>query len=229
MKESFFVFTQARLNSQRVPRKMVKEFCGTNLWRLACSKLEKLAVSYDKKWVACYDQELKDIAKPYNINIFNRTEGSANAETDVKLIWEICQSAPYEYYIMFNPCAPLLKIQTIERFISEFLQSPHHSMFGVMPVKNYFWNENGELFHPPNTKMFNTKLCQTTYTAVHLMYAGRTLDINQGIQLGDFTKNNPVLFIMDDKIECLDIDDPSDWDIASAVYNYYLDADYVNR
>jgi len=218
-----FVFSQARLNSQRLPQKMIRNFCGTTLWDLICRKLEQIDLPVTQKWVSVHEDELYDIAQKYKISIYRRSYESANSDLDVARIWEICSHIPFKYYCFFNPCLPFLRLDTMQEFIDNYVHSDYRSMFGVIPMKNYFWNEEGDLFFPKGIKLMESKSCPQTYVAAHAVYGGLTEDIRKGVQLGSFTKDDPALFMMENKIECLDIDDQKDWDIACAVWRYYRD------
>mgnify|MGYP002028927612 CR=1 FL=1 len=58
------VVIQARLNSQRVPKKMIRDFNGTNLFSLVIDKVLKSEIISKKNfYVSVYEEELKDIAK----------------------------------------------------------------------------------------------------------------------------------------------------------------------
>lgn len=222
-KSNFFVFTQARLNSQRLPRKMLLPFggAGNSLWNIACEKLDKITLPTRQKWVSVYEARLEDVAENYDVSIYWRSEASANSDTDVRVIWEICSRVNFDYYVMFNPCLPMLSVKTIEDFINHFLSIEADSLFGVVPVRDYFWDEAGELIFPRGVTMLNTKEAPPLYKAAHALYAGRVEDIRNGIQLGDFSKGNPALYVMKNKLELLDVDDKEDFEIAEAVYKCY--------
>lgn len=218
------IFTQARLNSQRLPKKIVRNFCGRSLWDIACEKLHRLPFPKEQKYVSVYEPELKEIASQYDISIFDRSEESANSDKDVSLIWEIC-SLPFERYVMFNPCLPLLSVETITSFTDCF-KDCGSSLFGVKPLKDYLWNKAGKLIHPEGTKMFNTKEFdeypdRQLYMAAHCLYGGYTSDIMSGVQLGDFSIGNPKLYPILNKLELFDVDDYDDFLIAEAVYDRF--------
>lgn len=225
MNSNFLIFTQARLNSQRLPKKMVREFSGRSLWDIACEKLHHLPYPKEIKWVSVYDQELKDIAARYDISIYERSYESANSDKDVGLIWEICGNTQFTNYVMFNPCLPLLSVETIKGFVERFKECGT-SLFGVKPLKDYLWNKGGSLIHPYGTKMFNTKEfdefpSRQLYMAAHCLYGGKCSDIINGVQLGDFTPGNPTLYPIENKIELFDVDDIEDFRIAEAIYDKF--------
>ena len=206
---------------------MVRSFACRSLWDVACEKLHNLPFPKELKWVSVYEPELKDIALKYNVSIYERSEESANADTDVSLIWEVC-NLPFDRYIQFNPCLPLLKEETILGFTNYFNDNKINSLFGVKLLKDYIWNKAGNLIHPPGTTMLNTKEFDTyperqLYMAAHCLYAGNTLDILKGSQMGDFSNGNPALYPISDKIELFDVDDYDDFLIAEALYEKFND------
>ena len=77
------VIVQARLGSQRIPKKMIKPFAGSTLLDILFSKLTKSKViPKDNIYFSVYDKELEDIGTKYGINIWNRSEESAKSEGD---------------------------------------------------------------------------------------------------------------------------------------------------
>lgn len=219
-KSNTFIFTQARLASQRLPRKMLLPFGSpvNSLWNIACSKLDQIQLPTRQKWVSVYESQLEDVAENYDLSVYWRSYKSAHSDNGVAEIWEICSRVDFDYYVMFNPCLPMLSVDTIQDFFNYFVASDSESLFGVVPVRDYFWGEDGNLKFPHGVSMLNTKEAPQLYKAAHALYAGRVSDIINNIQLGDFTKGNPALYIMKDKIELLDVDDQEDFEIAEAVY-----------
>ena len=204
------VVIQARLNSERVPNKMIKPFGDTSLFEIACKKLlESSVIPKDNMYVSVYEQELIDIAKKCDINIFKRSKESALFDGDgsVSMMYDWWDKLPFKYVVLVSACLPFLKLETIENFYKEYLSVDKNGMLAVMKKKTYYWDEKKELI----TKKFeksgnmNTKVVETTYEAAHCLYAGKMELIGDGIWMGDFTKNEIELFPIDEK-ECFDID-----------------------
>ena len=81
------VVIQARLNSQRVPRKMIRDFNGTNLFSLVIDKVLKSEIIPKKNfYVSVYEKELKDIAKDKGVQIYERSYDSANNDNSLQTI-----------------------------------------------------------------------------------------------------------------------------------------------
>ena len=138
------VLVLARLGSQRVPGKMIKPFADTTLIDILFDKLKSSKqIPLENIYFSAYEPELKEIANKHGINIFHRSESSAKSEGDP--LWEIYEwwnKLPFKYVIKVNACSPLLKIETIDAFISEFINQPEDNLFGVISMKDYFWNNS---------------------------------------------------------------------------------------
>ena len=214
-----FIIT-ARLNSQRVPKKMSRKFHDTTLLDICFKKLLN-SKNIPKKniYASLYDEELKIIANKYDINIFNRTYESANNDNSLKTIYEWYNKLNYKYVILINPCQPFLSINTIDNFVSSFLSSSYDGMFGVIKKKNYFWNKQHKMITPwpKDQTILNTKAVEESFEAAHALYASRMDIIENDKFLGEFKKNDPVLFEMEE-FETFDIDYEWQFNFAEKYY-----------
>ena len=220
IKDIAFVI-QARLGSQRVPQKMIKNFCGTNLLDIALRKMVFSRIPSSQFFVSAYEDELKSICHRRGVNVFDRSKESADSEgTPMGLMYEWWNKLPFKYCILINACAPFMKTETIESFTEAYVNSDSEGMFGVMEKKNYFWNKDSKLISPwpKGQAVMNTKFVEETYEAAHCLYAGRMDKIGEGIWMGDFNKPGDIeLFPMEEK-ECLDIDYQWQFDMCEALY-----------
>jgi len=203
------IIIQARLGSKRVPNKMNKKFGKSTLLDITLDKLSGSKVIKNKDvYVSLYENELKDIANNYNFNIFNRSKESAETENDMKLMFEWWDKLPYDNYIIVSACNPFLSIETIDNFYKKYTQINKKGLFGVVKKKNYYWDNKGNMITkwPENQTTFNTKVVENIYEASHCLYAGKMEDIGKYIYMGDFSKNEVELYIIDNEFESLDID-----------------------
>ncbi len=217
------IIVQSRLNSQRVPQKMIKDFNGTTLLDVCLTKLvNSKIIPKQNIYISVYENELKNIVKKYDLNIYNRSEKSANAESSLQEIYEWHDKLPerFKYVILINACSPFLKIETIDNFISKFLDIKEDGMFGVIKKKNYFWNKKGIMVTPwpQDQTILNTKAVELTYEAAHCLYASRLDTIKNDLFMGSFQKqNDPVLFEMEE-FEVFDIDYYWQFEMAKSYY-----------
>ena len=174
---------QARLESQRVPKKMIRPFCGTTLVDILIEKIKQSSIiPYENFYLSVHDKELMDIGYKHGTNIFKRSKDSALAENSIPLIYEWHDKLPYKYIILLNACNPLLTIETIDQFVESYINSDKGGMFGVIGKKQYFWDENGKMISPWPThqKIMNTKTMGITYEAAHCLYASEMGIIKKG-------------------------------------------------
>ena len=208
--EDVCVMVQARLGSQRVPQKMIRPFAGTTLMDICLEKLADSQYIPNKNvYASVYEPELLDICRKYDVEVYNRSEASANSEgTPMTQMYEWWDQTPFKYCVLVNACAPFLKVETVEGFVKAYLETDSDGLFGVIEKKNYYWNSQNELVTPwpEGQAVMNTKFVDTTYEAAHCLYAGKMSKIGNGIWMGDFmTPGDIELYPMDER-EVFDID-----------------------
>lgn len=209
---------QARLDSKRLPGKMLLPFSESNLFEIAIQKLVDSSLIPNKNvYLVLYDKELKEIAKKYPVNIFHRTEDSIKESKEPRIISSWGHELPHKWFITLNACAPLLTVKTIESFVKYYLGSEHKSLFSVHENNNFFWDDKGNMI-TEYPGFFDSKLINKTYSGAHVLYAGSKEDLSNNVYLGDFTPNYPELFTVHEK-ETFDIDEPWHFDVAEILYN----------
>jgi len=220
-REDVCLIVQARLNSQRIPRKMIKPFGGTTLMDICINKMKhSSSIPWDNFFLSLYEEELVDIANNHAANVFVRSRKSAFSEgTPMTEMYEWWDKLPFKYCVLLNACAPFISMDTIDDFFEKYLLSDADGMFGVMEKKNYFWNNDGDILTPLTEDVMNTKTIGVTYEAAHCLYAGRMDKIGESIWMGDFnTKGDIELFPMQER-ECLDIDYPWQFEMCEKLWS----------
>lgn len=214
------IIVQARLGSQRVPGKMLKPFAGTTLVNILLDKLRHSdLINPDQVYLSLYEEELKDVAVRYPFNIFNRSEKSAKSEGEpMTEIYEWWNKLDRKYVVLVSACNPLLKIETIEKFIKEFLESDREGAFAVFEKKTYYWDKNGmPITDWKGSTIMNTKFVEPIYEAAHCLYASRTDIIGQGYWMDTNSPPQPELVVMEE-LEAFDIDYQWQFEIAEKLY-----------
>ena len=188
--DSIAIVIQARLGSQRVPQKMIKPFAGTTQTDIALQKIKKCkSFPQDNFYLSVYEPQLLDIGFKHGVNIYRRSEKSANSEgTPMTDMYEWWDKLPHKYCVLINACAPFLEPSTIDSFVNAYRESDSDGMFGVVKKKNYYWNHAGSLITPLTEAVMNTKTVAPVYEAAHCLYAGRLDKIAEGIWMGDFNR-----------------------------------------
>ncbi len=212
---------QSRLNSERIPQKMIRDFCGTTLLDLVLSKLIDVEdIPNNQIYLSAYENELVEIGNKYPINIHKRSWESANCDNGIDIMFDWWNKLPFKYVVMISGCNPLIKKSTISDFISTYLNSKHDGLFSVVEKKNYFWNKDGELINnwPEGQDLLNTKVVEPIYEAGHCLYGSLLSSIGDGKWCGTWKdKNSPELFKVDE-LETFDIDYPWQFEVAEKLY-----------
>ena len=213
---------QARMNSQRVPKKMIRPFGESNLFEIALYKvIQSKVIPRSNVYVSVYEEELKNISSKYGVNVFHRSYESANNDNSLQKIYEWHDKLPFKYVIKLNACSPLLKIETIDSFIKQFLYQEEENLFGVIPMKDYFWDGSGKMITewPSDQTIMNTKAVGVTYKAAHVLYASRLDLISRNMFMGDFQKEGGIKLYPMDELECFDIDYEWQFAVGQLLYN----------
>lgn len=225
------VIIQGRLNSTRVPNKMVEpifRYKGIlhSLMDIAIKKTIKAVGDRSRIFVAAHEEELTRYAGKYAVNLLKRSEASAMEENDVSLIYEwspYLESLGFEHVILINACLLFLQPSTIKNFIDHYVENDDtNGLFGVVAKKNYFWEErDGKIVMvspwPDDAKIMNTKNVPVTYEAAHALYASPLHIIKDGYWMDNSRPPNPSVFVMQENLELFDIDHPWQMQVAKAL------------
>lgn len=220
--DSIAVIVQARLNSQRVPGKMLRPFAGSNLFGIVLDKLLQSKIIPRHNIIgSVYEQDLIDELEKRELNYWHRSKESANEDEDLKLIYEWHNKlfAKYKYVILISGCNPLLKVETIDKFVEQFVLQPEDNLFAVIKKKTYYWDLNGKMITPwpESQKIMNTKTVEPIFEAAHCLYASDLDLIEKDQFMVDFTKENLKLFEIDE-LEAFDIDYEWQFNTAELLY-----------
>lgn len=213
------ILTQARLGSERVPGKMLRPFAGSTLVDILLDKL-KLSKIIPKEniYLSAWEEELKEVGRKQGINVFNRSKESALAENDMQLIYEWHDKIPFKYICLLSACNPLLKIETIDSFVKNFLESEKEGAFAVIKKQTYYWSEGGKpITDWKGVNIMNTKIVDPIYEAAHCLYASRLDIIKEGFWMDVNSPPEPELVTMDE-LEAFDIDYEWQFTVAEKLY-----------
>lgn len=212
---------QARLNSQRVPHKMIRSFAESNLFEIIIDKILQSKVIPTKNiYASVYEPELVDIAVQKQVKVFNRSYESANNDNDLKKIYEWYKELPHTYVILISGCNPLLTVETIDRFVKQFDEQEEENLFAVFEKKTYYWNKEGVLITPwpEGQTIMNTKIVEPVYEAAHVLYASRIDLIKEDRFMGDFQSPDGIKLFEIDELEAFDIDYEWQFKVAEKLY-----------
>ncbi len=208
----------ARTQSTRCPNKHLRDYGdGNTLIDTALQNLSKLNV--DKKYLAVYDQELKDKVID-GIEILDRKYDSvAPGNCHHSVMYDHLHNVESEYIVNFNPCQPFLDIDKLNDCINFFVENPIKSMITVKKLRNFFWDEDKTPINfKPNDRL-STTAGPWLYEATHSLVFYEKKYMLKEWELFPNTKDNPFPFVVDwDEKELIDVDTELDFQIVKEVY-----------
>ena len=219
--EEILFVVQARVGSTRCPGKMIRSFAGSTITNIVLNKMKESKAPNSNIYLSAYEQKLKEIAISEGVNIFDRSEKSAiwDGGKDVSQMLEWWNKLPFKYVVMVSGCTPMLRVETINDFIDQYINTQNDAMFGVVKKRNYIWTTSGEILNSPKMSGApDTKAVKPYYEAAHCLYAGSMKKIGQNIWMGDFAKSGDIdLFEIQEK-EIFDIDYDWQFGVAEKIY-----------
>ena len=200
-------------NSERVPNKNIRDFCGKPLFHYILEALSKskyideIIINTDSKKIAKNAKEFFDVTihmRPDYLLKINSNEANLIIEDDISKI-------DCEYFIQTHSTNPLLKTESIDKSIEDFFnQKEYDSLFSVTPYQTRLFFENGTpVNHNPN-ELIKTQDLPFLYEENSCIYI---FSKNSFLKNKNRVGKNPKLFPIN-KLEAVDIDEMEDFIFA---------------
>lgn len=217
-KISVAVWSCARLTSERCPKKMIKDFCGTSLTDIFLRKMQKLQNQNINVFFGGYDQIFKKKCAKYKIPFVQRTKKSSNSEKASE-IYDFLKNQNYDYLLQVNACMPLLKVKTILSFLKK-CQKIKKPVFGVYRVNNYYMSKKNKPFNfNSKIKTINTKYVDIAKEFAHCFYFFKKDYYKKHGWFWNWKKVNYI--DIPKTIETFDIDTKEEFEIAKMLYKKF--------
>lgn len=213
----------ARLASERVPKKMLAPFAGSCLLEIALRKLIGCDfLDKDQLYLGAYDEEIKEVGRMLGVNIYNRSYESTLEPVTMDVLYKWLYDIDCDYVLEINPCNPLLEVETINNALKVFQANDYASLFSVVKRHNFFFDKDSNMineFHGDKKYLpsLETKLVGPLYEAGHCIYIWKADRVrNEGVRW-DLKKDDPYLFEIPPG-EAFDIDYPWQFELAEYAY-----------
>lgn len=215
------VFSHARLQSSRCPRKMVRPFGetatdygDTTLTDIMMSKLMSLKEQGFDVFFAGRDGFFERSAVRHDVPFVARSEESDRDNTSTRIIFSYLEEVDAEWLLFVNPCLPFLTIKTILDFVDQAGERP---AFGVIERTNYFIDI---MFQPVNwdvrLKHLDTQRVTHLYEFAHALYLFR---LDYFLEHGFFWSWNDVKYVpLTPGTELWDVNTEDDFQVAETLW-----------
>jgi len=212
--KSIGVFIPARLNSERLPAKLIKPFADTTLVDIALERLHTIKYQCGKYFVACEHDLVRRNTYP-DIMTIHRSEDSANCDGPLLRSLADLDEIDEDYLVFLNPCLALLRPETIDMALNFFAGNAIESMTSVVRHKNWFFDaETGECLTSINYKELNSKF---TRPVVSFANAFHLTSKKTFFETGYFLSKETYLYEIP-IIESFDVNDPHDFIVSETLY-----------
>lgn len=208
-----------KLNNRRLPQKNTKRFTnGKPLCYYILSTLLTVE-GVDEVYVYCSNPDIQEFI-PEGVRYLQR---SASLDQDTTKMNEVlrCFAAdvPADIYVMTHTTAPFISKKSIEKGLRAVESGGYDSSFAAKKLQDFLWKDgipfNYELSNIPRTQDLPTLYEETSGFYI---YKNEVMTkFNR--RIGD----TPFLVEVGE-IESVDIDEPEDFMIADAIYNYLFAA-----
>jgi CMP-N-acetylneuraminic acid synthetase len=207
-----------RHSSERVPGKNYRDFAGVPLYHrmvnslLACPLIDTLVIDTDSPFIH------EDAAKHFpEVKLLHRPEHlrAGTVPMNDVLLHDVMQ-VPGDYYLQTHSTNPLLRPETINKAIQEFLDNypMYDSLFGVTRLQTRLWDSLARAVNHNPAILLRTQDLPPIYEENSCLYIfTREILESQHNRLG----KRPLMFEID-RLEAVDIDEELDFRMAEFLY-----------
>jgi CMP-N-acetylneuraminic acid synthetase len=215
------VVINGRINSTRIPQKLISPFAGTTLIEIALAKLDRMTY-FNHRYLAVAEKELITLGKKYkNIEILERNPDSVKKGINpINVTFAHYLQVPSDYVFIFNPCLPCLSIETVKMAFDYFQSTNYNSYTAVVPTGDWIFDPNGVAITNSDPQNATTNKNQNYLKACHAFHIINIDFFRKNSILWTFEKDDPHLINIPVK-EAVDVDTPLEFKLA--------ELEYINR
>lgn len=204
-----------KLNNRRLPQKNTKSFTnGEPLCRYILSTLLQID-KISEVYVYCSNPEIKYYI-PEQVLYLKRSESLDQDSTKMNEVLKcFAHDVPANIYVMAHTTAPFISMHSIKLGIEAVESGKYDSAFSAKRLQDFLWKD-GVPFNYNLECIPRTQDLPVIYEETSGFYIYKDNVISAlGRRIGD----KPYIIEVDE-IEGIDIDEPEDFIIADAIYNY---------
>lgn len=220
MKPKVIALLPMKGNSERVPKKNLKNFNGTPLYQIILNKLLKSKIIDEVIVNTDCPNITESIQSKYKEQVLVRDRPDSIRGDFVsmnKIIENDLDNSDGEIYIQTHSTNPLLDVSSIDRALNKMLEisTSNDSIFSVTKIQTRFYDINGKAINHNPQELVRTQDLPPIFEENSCFYIFTKNSFKQsgGKRIG----LRPLMFEID-KIEAIDIDNIEDFIIAEAVH-----------
>ena len=218
MSKSISVVINARMQSTRVPNKLMRPFAGTSLIDIALAKLAQMDF-FEHRFLAAAEPELIAKAQPYpQIEILERkTESVRKGINPMEVTFAHLWNVPSDYIFIFNPCLPTITVETIRKAYEAFQAQDFNSYTAVIPTGDWIFDSEGRALTNSDPRNVTTNRNQSFYKACHAFHIINKAFFRDNLIMWTFGPNDPHPLAIPEE-ESVDVDTMLEFEFAEFYY-----------
>ena len=220
MKPKVIALLPMKGNSERVPKKNLKNFNGTPLYQIILNKLLESKIIDEVIVNTDCPNITESIQSKYKEQVLVRDRPESIRGDFVsmnKIIENDLDNSYGDIYIQTHSTNPLLDVSSIDRALNKMLEisTSNDSIFSVTKIQTRFYDINGKAINHNPQELVRTQDLPPIFEENSCFYIFTKNSFKQsgGKRIG----LKPLMFEID-KIEAIDIDNIEDFIIAEAVH-----------
>lgn len=209
------IFIPGRLESERLPNKLVLPFGDSCLWDIACKKLSQLSKDYDT-YALCSDAKLIEIAAKYpEITIIKRDPKTSRVDGPLQYIFKDILQVPHTHMMFLNPCLAFLSCDTINKSLKSFQKNKMEYATSVKPLRNWLFKPDGSSINRIDYTSLSTKEIPPVYQAAHCFHIFNLKEFSEDGKM--LKPKHGILEVPEE--ETIDVDSRLDYEFAKWLYD----------
>lgn len=204
-----------KLNNRRLPQKNTKAFTnGRPLCYYILSTLLKIT-EIEEVYVYCSNPDIKGYI-PDGVKYLKRSEMLDQDTTKMnEVLKAFAKDVPADIYVMTHTTAPFISEINIKKGLDAVVSEKFDSSFAAKKLQDFLWRD-GVPFNYDLENIPRTQDLPPLYEETSGFYIYRENVINE---MGRRIGNKPYIVEIGE-VESIDIDEPEDFMIADAIYNF---------
>ena len=204
-----------KLNNRRLPQKNTKAFTnGRPLCYYILSTLLKIT-EIEEVYVYCSNPDIKGYI-PDGVKYLKRSEMLDQDTTKMnEVLKAFAKDVPADIYVMTHTTAPFISEISIKKGLDAVVSETFDSSFAAKKLQDFLWRD-GVPFNYDLENIPRTQDLPPLYEETSGFYIYRENVINE---MGRRIGNKPYIVEIGE-VESIDIDEPEDFMIADAIYNF---------
>lgn len=208
-------FVPIKLNSQRLPKKMLLPLGDKLLFQHIFEKLLDIKKKIDIDiYCYCSDESIKE-QLPENIIFLKRDEKLDSNETlGIEIYKSFVNLIDSDIYILCHATSPFIKSESILKGIKKITDDKYDSAFSVSKIQTFSWYKN-EPINYDFEKVVKTQDIEPIYWETSAFYIFKKYILKNHNRRIGFNSYK----IETDRIESIDIDEKEDYELALKIIN----------